>query len=244
MTTQQSRVVIMLRELILQGELQPGQRVTEIPLSERLGVSRTPVRHALAVLAQEGLLTLSESRGYVVREFSVQEVLDAIDLRGVLEGHAARQVAERGASRGLIRKLRACLEEGDAIFAKGYLAEADESRYSDMNGRFHHLIVEAAGNKAVTSALALNGRVPFATPSAVALLKGKIDMQAGYRILHYAHRQHYAMVQAMENSEGARIEALMREHANPVKENLDMIQANTSGKADSSGGAARSTDDA
>jgi tripartite-type tricarboxylate transporter receptor subunit TctC len=70
-----------------------GQRLAEIPLAQQLGVSRTPVRRALAMLAQEGLVSESESRGYLVREFSFQEVLDAIDLRGVLEGHAARSVA-------------------------------------------------------------------------------------------------------------------------------------------------------
>jgi len=211
--------------MILQGEIAPGQRLAEIPLAERLSVSRTPVRHALAVLAQEGLLTLSESRGYVVREFSMQEVLDAIDLRGVLEGHAARLVAERGASRGLIRQLHACLEEGDRIFEKGHLVEADESRYADMNERFHELIVAAAGNKAVSSALALNSRVPFAAPNALAFWNSKAGIEAGYTVLQYAHRQHHAIVRALERGEGSRVEALMREHANPVKENLDMAQA-------------------
>src|SRR5256885_9429535 len=60
--------------------------------SELLGMSRTPVRQALPVLAQEGLLTEHQTRGYVVRGFSTADVLDAIDLRGVLEGLAARRV--------------------------------------------------------------------------------------------------------------------------------------------------------
>jgi GntR family transcriptional regulator of vanillate catabolism len=235
MTTQQTRVIIKIREMILQGEIAPGQRLAEIPLAERLSVSRTPVRHALAVLAQEGLLTLSESRGYVVREFSMQEVLDAIDLRGVLEGHAARLVAERGASRGLIRQLHACLEEGDGIFEKGHLVEADESRYADMNERFHDLIVGAAGNKAISSALALNSRVPFAAPNALAFWNSKAGIEAGYAILQYAHRQHHAIVRALERGEGSRVEALMREHANPVKENLDMAQAKVEIRAGASG---------
>lgn len=235
MTTHQTRVIIKIRELILQGGIAPGQRLAEIPLAERLGVSRTPVRHALAVLAQEGLLTLSESRGYVVREFSVQEVLDAIDLRGVLEGHAARLVAERGASRGLIRQLHACLEEGDGIFEKGHLVEADESRYADMNERFHDLIVAAAGNKAISSALALNSRVPFAAPNALAFWNSKAGIETGYTVLQYAHRQHHAIVRALERGEGSRVEALMREHANPVKENLDMAQATVDMRAEASG---------
>ena len=235
MTTQQTRVIIRIREMILQGEIAPGQRLAEIPLAERLSVSRTPVRHALAVLAQEGLLALSESRGYVVREFSMQEVLDAIDLRGVLEGHAARLVAERGASRGLTRQLHACLEEGDGIFEKGHLVEADESRYADMNERFHELIVAAAGNKAISSALALNSRVPFAAPNALAFWNSKAGIETGYTVLQYAHRQHHAIVRALERGEGSRVEALMREHANPVKENLDVAQATVDMRAGASG---------
>src|SRR5262249_19611471 len=112
-TTHQARVIVQLRELILRGELAPGERVGEAALAERLGVSRTAIRQALALLAQEGLLQAADTRGYFVRSFSAQEVLDAIDVRGVLEGLAARVVAERGAPRGLVRQLEDCLRDGD-----------------------------------------------------------------------------------------------------------------------------------
>src|SRR5579871_1939088 len=126
MKKRQDQVIYKLRAMILQGDLAPGQRLAEIPLAADLGVSRTPVRRALAMLAQEGLVSESSSRGYVVREFSLQEVLDAIELRGVLEGLAARLVAERGASRGLLRELELCVERGDALFEAGRLAQGDE----------------------------------------------------------------------------------------------------------------------
>src|SRR5438552_2680176 len=66
MNTQQARALVRIREMILQGKLCAGQRVAEAPLAERLGMSRTPVRQALPVLAQEGLLVEHETRGYVV----------------------------------------------------------------------------------------------------------------------------------------------------------------------------------
>src|SRR5256886_4483475 len=106
MNGHQTRAIVRIREMILRGELGPGERVAEAPLAELLGMSRTPVRQALPVLAQEGLLTEHQTRGYVVRGFSTADVLDAIDLRGVLEGLAARRVAERGASRTLLQALR------------------------------------------------------------------------------------------------------------------------------------------
>src|SRR5512139_1964375 len=114
-SSQLSETVVRIREMILRGELAPGQRVAEAPLAEMLGMSRTPVRQALPLLAQEGLLTEHATRGYVVRAFTAADIVDAIDLRAIIEGLAARRVAERGASKALIRDLRACLEDGDAI---------------------------------------------------------------------------------------------------------------------------------
>ena len=93
MTTQLTDAIVRIREMILRGELAPGQRVAEAPLADMLDVSRTPVRQALPLLAQEGLLTEHETRGYMVRAFTGADIVDAIDIRGVLEGLAARRVA-------------------------------------------------------------------------------------------------------------------------------------------------------
>src|SRR5262249_43902956 len=116
--------------MILRGELEPGQRLGEEALAERLGGSRTPIRQALPALAREGLLSAAGRRGYVVRSFSPQDVLDAIETRGVLEGLAARRIAERGADAAFLEKLRNCLAEGDVIVAKRRFESADEARYS------------------------------------------------------------------------------------------------------------------
>ena len=70
MSTQLTETLLRIREMILRGELAPGQRVAEAPLAELLGMSRTPVRQALPLLAQEGLLAEHETRGYVVRGFT------------------------------------------------------------------------------------------------------------------------------------------------------------------------------
>src|SRR5262250_574821 len=126
-------VALRIREMILRGELAPGQRLAEVGLAERLGVSRTPIRQALPALAREGLLAAAGRRGYVVRSFSPEDVLDAIETRGLLEGLAARRIAERGAAPKLLHELRECLQEGDAIVGKRRLESADETRYSEMN---------------------------------------------------------------------------------------------------------------
>lgn len=106
-TTQQT-IVQGLRTRVLCGELEPGERLVEAQLAERLGISRTPLRYALSVLATGGLVERSGARGYTVRRFSVTDVLNAIDVRGVLKGLAARTVAERGVDAARARSKTAC----------------------------------------------------------------------------------------------------------------------------------------
>jgi GntR family transcriptional regulator of vanillate catabolism len=220
MATQLSEAVVRLREMILRGELAPAQRVAEAPLAELLGMSRTPIRQALPLLAQEGLLSEHETRGYVVRAFTGVDITEAIDVRGVLEGLAARKIAERGASKALLRELRACLADGDAIFHKRHVEENDEARYAEMNVRFHSLIVSESGSSIIAEALERTGRIPFAGAQALAF--DKTNLEQMYEMLSYAHRQHHGIVEALERGESGRVEALMREHAHVVKDSINM----------------------
>jgi GntR family transcriptional regulator of vanillate catabolism len=221
MDTQLARATVSIREMILRGRLRPGQRVAEAMLAEVLQMSRTPVRQALPVLAKEGLLVESGTRGYVVRTFTQSEILDAIDLRGVLEGLAARRIAERGASREFLRELRACLESGDRIFKKRHLVDTDEAAYGEMNGRFHALILEEADSSIISGALARNATIPFASAEAIAF--DVTDLETMYEALQFAHRQHHAVYDALEAGQSTRLEFLMREHVNTVKKSINML---------------------
>jgi len=223
MAGKNSRVIVKIREMILQGELRPGQRVREVELANKIGVSRTPVRESLPILAREGVLTQLDTRGFVVRAFTPREIMDAIDVRGALEGVAARMLAEQGPSRRLINSLHECLREGDEIFAKGYLIESDEARYGDMNKQFHVLIVDGAGSKVVAEAIEYNMRIPFASAHAIAF--DQVDLPRMYDLLRFTHRQHHAIVQALENGEGARVAALMVEHAYATRESINVSRA-------------------
>lgn len=222
MAGKNSRVIVRIREMILHGELTPGQRVREVELAAKLGVSRTPVRESLPILAQEGMLTQLDTRGFVVRAFTPQEIMDAIDVRGVLEGLAARMLAEQGPPRRLIQLLHECLREGDEIFAKRHLLESDEARYGEMNKHFHFLIIEGAGSKVIADAIERNGRIPFAAAHAIAF--DNVNLPRMYDYLNAAHRQHHAIVQALENGEGARVAGLMYEHAYSTKASINMVR--------------------
>jgi GntR family transcriptional regulator of vanillate catabolism len=158
----QETVLMQLRDLILRGTFEPGQRLAEQQLAERLGASRTPVRSALVTLEQEGLIEASDTGKYLVRQFTPREVADAIAVRGHLEGMAARLVAEHGVSRQLQGDLQACLEAGDRLLADNPLTLESYAAYAGMNDRFHALILDACGNRALQRAVALNDKLPFA----------------------------------------------------------------------------------
>lgn len=219
MESQQSRVTVQLRDLILKGEFAPGERLAEIPLSEKLDASRTPVRLALATLEHEGLIEPSPGGGYQMRRFTAQEVADAIQVRGVLEGFAARLVAEHGASRQLMRELRDCLEEGDRAVNKPTMDLDDYATYVEMNTRLHAAILEGSGNVALRRQMDMLNGQPFAAASA--MLPMQSSMEEGHQWMKQAHRQHHALVQAIERGQGYRAQALCEEHVEIARMNLD-----------------------
>jgi GntR family transcriptional regulator of vanillate catabolism len=218
MQSHQSRALVHLRDLMLKGEFAPGERLAEIPLAEKLGVSRTPVRLALGALEREGLVEQTPGGGYAMRRFTAAEIQDAIDVRGHLEGMAARLLAERGARPEVLAGLRRCLEEGDRIFAHESLDLDDYAAYTDMNTRFHQLIVEGCGNAALARAIEMNNRLPFAPASA--MLPMQSSHEEGNRWMLFAHLQHRNLVDAIERREGLRAQSIAQEHVQVAKLNL------------------------
>jgi GntR family transcriptional regulator of vanillate catabolism len=229
MINQQTRVTVQLREMILNGEFKPGERITETSLARRLGASRTPVRYALSVLEQEGLVSSVPNRGYRIERFSMRDIGNAIDLRGTLEGLAARIIAEHGMDEDVARTLQQCLNDGDRILAKIDLDETDIVDYTNMNARFHEILVKAANNRPLTNALNLNDKVPFAGASALALSVNNPAIVK--KMLQQAHAQHHVIFEAVVNGEGMRVEALMREHALVTKKSLDLLDVENGVKA-------------
>jgi GntR family transcriptional regulator of vanillate catabolism len=214
----QEKVLMQLRDLILRGDFQPGSRLAEQQIASRLNASRTPVRAALVTLEQEGLVEANETGGFLVRQFTAQEVADAIAVRGHLEGMAARLVAEHGVGRQLSLELESCLNEGDAILAANPLTVEDYARYAQMNDRFHQLILHASGNLALQRAIALNNRLPFAPASAMLPMQGQLALDRDWML--YAHRQHHMLVDALQRGQGERAQALAAEHTEVAQYNL------------------------
>lgn len=215
------RVLSSLRQMIISGELEAGERIAEIPTADRLGVSRTPVRIAFRALEQEGLLIKLEGRGYRVRKVTPDEVAGAVEVRGVLEGLAALQTAERGLTAEQRRGLLECLAWGDELFDKGYVTEEDLEVYHDLNQRFHAIIVQASANPAISLAMQRNEHLPFASVSSLAIDRN--NLKAEYRRFNFAHMQHHAVFDALDRQQSARAEAMMREHANATLRYADLF---------------------
>src|SRR5713101_4637772 len=141
--SQTARALVRVREMLLRGEVARGERISELPLVARLGMSRTPIRLALERLAHIGLLEATATGGFTVREFTIADVRDAIEVRGVLEGTAARLAAERLADSGELEHARRYGREMESLDT---LTVDSFAQYMDANEAFHAAILDLANS--------------------------------------------------------------------------------------------------
>lgn len=209
-----------LREWILAGDLPSGARIAELALVDRLGMSRTPIRSALMRLSQEGLLASLPGGGYAVRTFSEREVADAIELRGTLEGLAARLAAERGVRTSLIAQARECLNQIDLVLSDSALDDETFSAYVELNGQFHKQLSEMADSAVLAREIERASSLPFA--SASGFVGVHIKDHHARDTLVVAQHQHRQVLDAIERREAGRAEALMREHSRIARQNMQL----------------------
>jgi GntR family transcriptional regulator, rspAB operon transcriptional repressor len=187
-----------LRRSIIMGHRQPGSRLIVKDISQNYKTSITPVRDALQMLSQDGLVTIKPRAGYFVASLSLKELRDLLDLRRILELAATEKAV-----------LRITSEQIEALrnVHAGYTGEDDASyeRYTEENRKFHYLIAVASGNLALAEALGhLHDR----------LARFMVVQQIGERQI----RMHNQIIKAMEEHdlEGAR-QAILNE-VNPSQE--------------------------
>jgi len=202
--TRTQSVTDRLRELIVQGQVKPGDHMHETVLAQQLNVSRTPIRTALNTLASEGFLIYHPNRGYYVRDFDIVQVMDAYEIRANLESLAARRAAERGLSRDQEVVLLRCLEEGDRILRKGHFDADDLAPYRRMNVAIHDGIIHVAGSTRLAEAIRQTHNLP--------LVSDRIILWQDFDILKRSHDDHHRVITAVLARDAWRAEALMREH--------------------------------
>jgi DNA-binding GntR family transcriptional regulator len=197
----------LIRDAILYGRLAPGERLKEEQLARDLGISRTPVREALLVLAAEGLVESVPNRGAVVRSYSSDELSEMYELRALLESYAARRAATRASRQQLADLAASCTR-----FRAARLAH-DVALLTKENLFFHFTVAEAAG-----------------TPKLVELVRGAIQVPLVSSAFYWYSRResqrsedfHRRILAALRSHDAERAELLMKEH---VYEGRDAVLA-------------------
>jgi len=138
-TTSKNKIYVELRRAIIMGRRKPGERLDIEEIAYNYNTSVTPVRDALQMLCQEGLVIIKPRSGYFVAQITLKELRDMLELRKILELAAVERAAERATAEQIeqLRRVHA-----------GYTGDDDESydRYTDENRHFHYLLADAAGN--------------------------------------------------------------------------------------------------
>ena len=190
-------VIDQLRNRIVQGELAPGARLNERVLCAQLGISRTPVREAIKMLATEGLVELLPNRGAIVIPLKAATIADTLAVMGSLESLAGG-LACSNASDAEIAEIRALHFEMLAHHARGELAE-----YFKYNQLIHLKIIEASGNPVLTNTYRqLNANV----------LRARYMANLSQERWDAAVREHEEILAAFASRDAARLKRLLAEH--------------------------------
>jgi GntR family transcriptional regulator of vanillate catabolism len=218
--SQLGRTVLRLREMILKGEFGPGERISEHPLTARLGVSRTPIRLALERLAHEGLLEPYPTGGFIVRKFKLDDIWNGIEVRSLLEGGAARLAAERLADDRELDALRKCQHD---ITTMGEPSVETFPTFLELNDRFHAELMRLAKNEVLRQALDRLLSFPLITPRVLVSIGPKWAEASQLFII--SQEQHNGLIEAISKRQGARAEAIAREHALLTRRNFEIALA-------------------
>ena len=219
--SQTLRALLQMRELLLRGAFRPGERIREVPLAERLQVSRTPLRLVLHRLAEEGLVAARPTGGFIASEFSLRDIHDGIEIRGVLEGTAAKLAAERVTRPEELDEIRKCLARIDRLIQRWTSGTDSLAKYIALNARFHDLLVDLAQSPMLRRAVDRAVALPFASPNA--FLMGHAQKKEGREIVTLSQIHHRAIVEAIAHREPARAESMAREHSRLARTSLEMI---------------------
>ena len=187
----------LIREAIVDGRLEPGERLKEEELAREMGISRTPIREALLMLQAEGLVVAIPNRGAMVRVHTPEDLDDLYQLRALLEGYAARRAAMR-ISREQVEELRGSCDRFDHLSPEHELRELVHE-----NMLFHSTIIDAAGSARLTSMVKRVIELPLVYKSYIWYSPDQKQISAHY------HRQ---IVTALAARDSERAELIMKEH--------------------------------
>ena len=196
--TLREQIATSLRESIIRRELPPGQKLTEPELAAKLGISRTPIREAFRQLESEGFLAVIPRRGAVVSTITAKQVEDFYEIKSLLEGFAARVVAEK-ISDSDVERLKRVNSQLAGLAERGQL-----EAFFAKNNDFHNYFIKLCGNEKLLE-----------------IRDGMVQRFKGFRMatlslpgrLMESVNQHKSIIRAFEKKDGRLAEAVVVEHA-------------------------------
>lgn len=221
MSTRTENVIQRLRDMVIDGELSPETHLHEAALAQKLGVSRTPVRDALRVLANENLLIYSPNRGYVVKGFGLQDILDAYDVRGTLEAMAARVCAERGLGAEAEKLLVETVQRSERIMQAGRWESDEQQEWRRLNSAFHFGIADETRNQHLILTARQMRRLPGIFDPRLEPQNAVFQSIYSFERARQSHVEHCEILDAVQQRQGSRAESLMREH---VYRNRELVR--------------------
>jgi DNA-binding GntR family transcriptional regulator len=194
-----------LRTSILNGELEPGERLMELQLADQLGVSRTPVREAIRKLELEGLVEMVPRKGAYVADLSVKDILDVLEVRAYLEGLAAYLAAERMADEEVeeLKNVQSQFENS--------LGNMDREGMIALDNKFHDKIIEGSKNNKL-----------------IQIVQGLHEQVQRFRVIYFNEysqhedlvKYHKAIVDAIEARDPKKAQKYAQIHIEKVEESI------------------------
>ncbi len=212
--TRRKQAYDALREMILSGKLSPGEHLSEVRLSTKLGVSRTPLREALMQLDTEGLVVGKPNSGYVVTHFDLARICELLVAREGLDGYAAELAAETASDEAL-QPLRAVMQKIEELNLSKTREPGHIAQELELGLKIHEVIVAATGNRVLEE---MTKRVYEQLQVALWLEVLWIDLSGE------AVEEHRAIVDAVLARDGKRACAAARQHVRASLNNMSTIQ--------------------
>ena len=221
--TRTQSVAKAVRAMIIAGEYQAGERLQVQRLADRLGVSRTPVAEALVALNREGLVEYETHRGYGVKRFDIQSLLDAFDVRIVLEGLAARVVAERGLSPQTNEAIIRNIASTEATLAGPDWTATEQEAWRVLNLDFHDLLLGETGNGFLTEGVMRTRSMPPIFDTSYDRMADEVWPWLDLTFSRQALGDHKRLFSAIGAGQASRAENMMREHIFASREKFRVI---------------------
>jgi len=228
MSSIDSALANTIRQDIIGGSYEHGARITEAKLCDWHKVSRTPVRLALRRLEQEGMIRKGEGRGYIVEEITVDDIRQAVQVRGHLESLAARLMAQTGSSPETLDRMAGAIDRIDALIALGRLDDKTIRSMHAANVLFHTSILDGCKNSYVKFTCDQISHLPMLAAGSMVFDREAIskqqDIEKSILRLKIGNSQHRIIYEAIESGDSVRAEGMMREHSNTMIEYIETFE--------------------